>query len=54
MLNKVLSVLDNEVGFCNPMLIVQIPLAIMITNIVTYIYFFGADFYQKPAELLLK
>jgi hypothetical protein len=53
MLNKVMSVLDNEVGTFTPM-ILQLPLAVMVTSIATYFYMFGADFYQKPAELLLK
>ena len=54
MLNKLNYVLDNENGFCNPQIIIQLPLFIAITNIVVYFAFFGADFYNNATGCLFK
>ena len=52
MLKRIHEVLDNECGTYSPP-IIQLPLFILLTNILAYIVMFGGDFYQKPAEMLL-
>ena len=52
MLKKINYVLDNEVGFCNPQIITQFPISIVILTLMTYFAIFGSDFYHKSSMFL--
>lgn len=52
MFDKLNTILNNENGFCNPTIIFQLPLIIMLGNIMFYWGIYGADFYKTATTTL--